>query len=119
VIAAIKEALRGKLTSIASILLSSEHTKLEDLSEEEQDLWKQFDNSDIYEFITGEQDTLQGHRPNLCNSLVLFPSTFYFANQETDTYRFYLFTTGQTTTTLLSYGKLRGLHLHQPHQNPV
>jgi hypothetical protein len=58
VIAAIKKALREKLTSIASKLLSSEHTKLEDLSEEEQDLWKQFDNSDIYEFITGKQDTL-------------------------------------------------------------
>jgi hypothetical protein len=58
VIGAIKESLRGQLTSIASKLLSSEHTKLEDLSEEEQNLWKQFDNSDIYEFITGEQDTL-------------------------------------------------------------
>jgi hypothetical protein len=58
VIAAIKEALRGKLTSIASKLLTSEHTKLEDLSEEEQDLWEQLDNSYIYEFITGKQDTL-------------------------------------------------------------
>ncbi len=51
VIEAIKEALRGKLTSITSKLLSSEHTRLEDLSVEEQDLWKQFDNSDIYEFL--------------------------------------------------------------------
>jgi hypothetical protein len=58
VIGAIKESLRGQLTSIASKLLSSEHTKLEDLSEEEQNLWKQFDNSNIYKFITGEQDTL-------------------------------------------------------------
>ena len=58
VIAAIKEALRGKLTSIASKLLTSEHTKLEDLSKEEQDLWEQLDNSYIYEFITGKQDTL-------------------------------------------------------------
>ena len=58
VIGAIKEALRGQITSIASKLLSSEHTKLEDLSEEEQNLGKQFDNSNIYEFITGEQDTL-------------------------------------------------------------
>ncbi len=39
VIGAIKEALRGQLTSIASKLLSSEHTKLEDLSVEEQHLW--------------------------------------------------------------------------------
>jgi hypothetical protein len=58
VIATIKEVLRGKLTSIASKLLSSEHKKLEDLSVEEQHLWKQFDNSDMYEFITGEKDTL-------------------------------------------------------------
>jgi hypothetical protein len=32
VIGAIKEALRGQLTSVASKLLSSEHTKLEDLA---------------------------------------------------------------------------------------
>jgi len=38
--------------------LNSEHSKLEDLSEEDQNLWKQFDNSEIYEFITGEKDTL-------------------------------------------------------------
>ncbi len=58
VIGAIKETLRSQLTSIASKLLSNEHTKLEDLSVEEQNLWKYFDNSDIYEFITGEPDTL-------------------------------------------------------------
>jgi len=58
VIGAIKETLRGQLTSIASKLLSSEHTKLEDLSVEEQHLWNLFDNSDIYEFITREPDTL-------------------------------------------------------------
>ncbi len=50
--------LRGSLISIASKLLSSEHSKLEDLSLEEQNLWKSFDNSDIYEFITGEPDCL-------------------------------------------------------------
>jgi hypothetical protein len=55
VIGAIKEALRGQLTLIASNLLNSEHSKLEDLSVEEQNLWKSFHNSDIYEFITGEQ----------------------------------------------------------------
>jgi hypothetical protein len=50
-IGTIKEALRVKLVSIASKLLNSEHSKLEDLSEEDQNLWKQFDNSEIYEFI--------------------------------------------------------------------
>jgi hypothetical protein len=58
VIGAIKEALRGQLTSIASKRLSSEVSKLEDLSVEEQNLWRLFDNSDIYEFITGEPDCL-------------------------------------------------------------
>ncbi len=58
VIGAIKEVFRTQLTSIASKLLNSEHSKLEDLLLEEQNLWKLFDNSDIYEFITGEPDTL-------------------------------------------------------------
>ncbi len=58
IIGPIKEALRGSLTAIASKLLSSEHSKLEDLSLEEQNLWKSFDNSDIYEFITGEPDCI-------------------------------------------------------------
>ncbi len=53
-IAAIKEELRGKLTSIASKLLNNHYSKLEDLSLEEQILWKSFDNGKIYEFITGE-----------------------------------------------------------------
>ena len=57
-ICAIKEALKDRLVSIASRLLNSQHSKLEDLSEEDQILWKNFDNSDIYEFITGEKDTL-------------------------------------------------------------
>jgi hypothetical protein len=55
---AIKEALRGQLTSTASKLLGSEHSKLEDLSVEEQNLWRSFDNSNIYKFITGEPDCL-------------------------------------------------------------
>ncbi len=59
VIGAIKEVLRSQLTSIASKLLSSDHSKLEDLSVEKQNLWKSFDNSDIYKFITGEPDCLQ------------------------------------------------------------
>jgi hypothetical protein len=82
VIAAIKEALRGKLTPIASKLLSNEHTKLEDLSVEEQNLWKQFDNSDIYEFITGEQDTLPEFQYNWiepCQPAIHFPPGVLFA----------------------------------------
>jgi hypothetical protein len=57
-ICAIKEALRDRLLSIASRLLNSQHSKFEDLTEEDKNLWTQFDNSDIYEFITGKKDTL-------------------------------------------------------------
>jgi hypothetical protein len=31
---------------------------LDQLSQEEQDLWNSYDNTDIYEFLTGEKDTL-------------------------------------------------------------
>ncbi len=58
VIGVIKEGLRNHLTSIASKLLSSEHSKLEDLFVEEQNLWRSFDNSELYKFITGEPDCL-------------------------------------------------------------
>jgi hypothetical protein len=57
-IAAIKEELRLKLTSIASKLLSCEDFNFYHLSEEEQNLWTKFDKSEVYEFITGEKDTL-------------------------------------------------------------
>ncbi len=57
-ICAIKETLRDRLLSIASKLLNSQHSKFEDLTEEDKNLWTQFDNSDIYELITGEKDTL-------------------------------------------------------------
>jgi hypothetical protein len=57
-ICAMKEALRDRLLSIASRLLNSQHSKFEDLSEEDKNLGTQFDNTDIYEFITGEKDTL-------------------------------------------------------------
>jgi hypothetical protein len=58
IIGAIKESLRGQLTSIASKLLNSEHLHFHQLSEEEQQLWQQFDKSEVYKFITGEKDTL-------------------------------------------------------------
>jgi len=83
VIGAIKEALRGQLTSIASKLLNSEHSKLEDLSVEEQNLWTSFDNSDIYEFITGEPDTLPEFQFNWiepCQLTVHLPPGVVFAS---------------------------------------
>jgi hypothetical protein len=84
-ISAIKEELRDKLTSIASKLLSSEHTRLQDLSDEEQILWNSFDNGEIYEFITGEPDTLPEFQYNWiepCQIAVHFPKEINcFPNQ--------------------------------------
>ncbi len=77
--------LRGQLTSIASKLLNSEHSKLEDLSVEEQNLWKSFDNSDIYEFITGEPDTLPEFQFNWiesCQLAVHLPPGVVFASHK-------------------------------------
>ena len=54
----IKECLRGSLLSIASKLLKSEHVTLDQLSQEEQQLWNSYDNAEIYEFLTGEKDTI-------------------------------------------------------------
>jgi hypothetical protein len=45
------------LLSVASKLLSEQHLSLDQLSQEEQDLWNTYDNRDIYEFLTGEKDT--------------------------------------------------------------
>jgi hypothetical protein len=61
-IATIKESLRQSLLSVASKLLSSEHLTLDQLSKEEQDLWNSYENTDIYEFLTGEKDTLPEFR---------------------------------------------------------
>jgi hypothetical protein len=83
-IGAIKEALRGKLISIASRLFNSQHSKLEDLSEEDQNLWKKFDNSDIYVFIIGEKDTLPEFQYNWiepCQLAVHLPSGVLLASQ--------------------------------------
>ncbi len=52
---------------------------------EEQNLWKQFDNSDIYEFITGEQDTLPEFQYDWiepCQPAVHFPPGVLLAAQQ-------------------------------------
>jgi hypothetical protein len=85
VIGAIKEVFRKQLTSIASKLLSSEHSKLKDLSLEEQNLWKSFDNSDIYKLITGEPDTLPEFQYNWiepCQLAIHLPQNYNFAPQQ-------------------------------------
>jgi hypothetical protein len=61
-LASIKEELRQPLLSVASKLLCNQHLTLDQLSTEEQFLWNSFSNKDIYEFLTGEQDTLPEFR---------------------------------------------------------
>ena len=56
-ISSIKEDLRQSLLSVASKLLTEQHLTLDQLSQEEQDLWNSYDNRDIYEFLTGKKDT--------------------------------------------------------------
>jgi hypothetical protein len=57
-ILAIKAELRHSLLSIASKLLKSEDTRLHHLTSTEQQLWNSFEKADIYEFLTGEKDTI-------------------------------------------------------------
>jgi hypothetical protein len=57
-IMAIKAELRGALLSVASKLLKDTDTRLHHLSKAEQDLWNSFEKTDIYEFLTGEKDTI-------------------------------------------------------------
>jgi hypothetical protein len=57
-ILAIKAELRHSLLSIASKLLKSEDTRLHHLTSAEQQLWNSFEKADIYEFLTGEKDTI-------------------------------------------------------------
>jgi len=63
--------------------LNSEHSKLEDLSVKEQNLWTFFDNSNIYEFISGETDTLPEFQFNWfepCQLAVHLPPGVVFAS---------------------------------------
>jgi len=55
---AIKAELRGALLSVASKLLKDTDTRLHHLSKAEQELWNSFEKADIYEFLTGEKDTI-------------------------------------------------------------
>ncbi len=46
------------MLSIASKILSIEHSKLADITKEEQTLQNSFENSKIYKFLTGKKDTI-------------------------------------------------------------
>jgi hypothetical protein len=62
----INEALREPLLHIANKLLGRQHLSFEQLTTPEQKLWSLFKNSDIYEFLTGQKDTV----PELRNYLM-------------------------------------------------
>jgi hypothetical protein len=54
----IAESLREPLMKIAQHLLISDRNTFEQLTPEDKKLWTTFDTSDIYRFLTGEEDTV-------------------------------------------------------------
>jgi hypothetical protein len=60
--------LREPLLIVANKLLGRQRLSFEQLTTSEQDLWNKFETSDIYEFLTGESDTV----PELCNNWLTF-----------------------------------------------
>jgi hypothetical protein len=60
----INETLREPLLHIANKLLGRQNLNFDQLTPPEQKLWNLFENSDIYEFLTGEKDTLPEFRHN-------------------------------------------------------
>jgi hypothetical protein len=54
----INEALREPLMHIANKLLGRQHLNFKQLTPPEQELWSLFEKSDIFEFLTGQKDTV-------------------------------------------------------------
>jgi hypothetical protein len=54
----IAESLREPLMKIGQQLLISDKATFEQLTPTEQELWTTFETSDIYRFLTGEEDTV-------------------------------------------------------------
>jgi hypothetical protein len=54
----ISESLREPLMKIAQHLLISDKNTFEQLTPEDKKLWSTFETSDIYRFLTGEEDTV-------------------------------------------------------------
>jgi hypothetical protein len=54
----INEALRKPLMHIANKLLGRQRLNFEQLTTPEQNLWSLFEKSDIFEFLTGQKDTV-------------------------------------------------------------
>ncbi len=60
----INEMLCEPLLHIANKLLGRQNLNFDQLTPPEQKLWNLFENSDIYEFLTGEKDTIPEFRHN-------------------------------------------------------
>jgi hypothetical protein len=60
----INETLHEPLIQIANKLLGRQNLNFEQLTPPEQKLWNLFENSDIYEFLTGEKDIIPEFRHN-------------------------------------------------------
>jgi hypothetical protein len=67
----INENLHEPLLNIANKLLGRQHLNFEQLTTSEQELWNKFEKSDIYEFLTGERDTV----PEFCNNWLTFSAS--------------------------------------------
>jgi hypothetical protein len=78
----IAESLREPLMKIAQHLLISDKNTFEQLTPEDKKLWTTFETSDIYRFLTGEEDTVPEFQYNWTTVPKLQPldPTHTFAN---------------------------------------
>ncbi len=63
--------MREPLLNVANKLLGRQHLNFDQLTTSEQELWTKFKTSDMYEFLTGESDTV----PEFCHNWFSFSAT--------------------------------------------
>jgi len=64
----INERLREPLLTVANKLLGRQRLSFEQLTPSEKDLWTKFETSDIYQFLTGDSNTV----PEFCHNWLTF-----------------------------------------------
>ncbi len=64
----INESLREPLLNVANKLLGRQCLNFDQLTPSEQELWNRFEKSDIYEFLTGDKNTV----PEFCHNWLTF-----------------------------------------------
>jgi len=64
----ISESLPKPLLNVENKLLGRQHLNFEQITPSEQNLWTKFETSDIYEFLTGESNTV----PEFCYNWLTF-----------------------------------------------